>query len=311
MRIAYLMTTHSNSQVLAGTVRNLQASGADFYIHVDLKSEIEPFLPLRRFGAVFAENRIPVYWGEYSLVEAILGLLRQALSTPHSYDYFVLLSGTDYPLWNGEYISRYFAAHHGDEFISAVRVPAPGHPISRISNLHYSAASPILRILVRLLVRLGLAKRDLKSGLGDLVPYAGSTWWALSRPAVEYILDFLHHHPRMVSFFRRAFVADEAMFHTILANSSFAPRIRRNLLYEIWPPEGNPHPQVLRDDQVSYFESCDQVFHEDVNFGQIEVLFARKFFQDRPDLLSRMDAWIAAKSRQPMLAASAVQLPRA
>lgn len=63
MKIAYIIGAHSDPNNLRRLVLSLGRQ--DFYIHVDLKSDIEPFQKgLENVKNVhFIKNRVKVYWG--------------------------------------------------------------------------------------------------------------------------------------------------------------------------------------------------------------------------------------------------------
>lgn len=79
-----------------------------FFIHIDGKSDINDFSSIRGKNVFFIDKRVPVFWGEYSMVVSILSLIQNALAAAQKYDYFVLMSGSDYPLRGKEYIQNYF-----------------------------------------------------------------------------------------------------------------------------------------------------------------------------------------------------------
>src|SRR5690349_19353849 len=99
MKIAYLILAHNTPNHLSRLVRALDSANAAFFIHVDRKSDISPFRKgLSQPNTTFLEDRVAVYWGDFSDVRATIELIKKALS--HSFEpvYFVLLSGADYPL---------------------------------------------------------------------------------------------------------------------------------------------------------------------------------------------------------------------
>ena len=134
---------------------------------------------------------------------------------------------------------------------------------------------------------MGLAQRDYRKHLGNLEPYAGNTWWALTVDAVNYILEFVEHNKHVVDYFRNMFAPEEAFFHTILGNSPFVSRVRRNLVYEDWSVSG-AHPAMINEQHLALFEAHEKLNVADV-YGYGELLFARKFSDDSLDLLQRMD----------------------
>jgi hypothetical protein len=236
-----------------------------------------------------------VYWAEFSGIQAILVLLRQALQSPKAYDYFVLLSGSEYPIRSRLYIEGFLERNRGFEFINIVKMPneAAGKPISRLNTLRFQSIKPYRRFATRVMAKMGLAQRDYKKYLGSLEPYAGNTWWALSKDACKYIVEFVERNPRVGEFFQNVFAPEETFFHTILGNSPFRGRVRRNLVYEDWSAQG-AHPEMIGDRHIQFFQASEKVEINDV-YGSGELLFARKFSDDRIGLLNRIDEIIRRK----------------
>jgi len=307
MKIAYLVFAYKNPELLKRAIGRLSSQDCAFFIHIDQKSSIEEFSRICGENVFFSEKRIPVYWAEFSGVEAILLLMRQALEGPQDYDYFVLLSGSDYPLRSGKYIHTFLEQNRGLEFINMVKMPneAAGKPISRINTLRFQSNKPVRRFAARALAKLGLAQRDYRKYLGSLEAYSGNTWWALTREACQYTLEFIQHDPHVGKYFQDAFAPEEMFFHTILGNSALRSRIRRNLVYEDWSA-GGARPAMITDQHVALFEAQEKVWLNDV-WGSGEALYARKFSDDRLDLLQRIDDMISRKESTEPLASPAAR----
>ena len=289
MKIAYLMFAYKNPRLLERLIGALSCEDSAFFVHIDAKQDLRPFAAVRGPQVRFTERRIRVHWAEFSGVEAILLLMREALEAPERYDYLALLSGSEYPLQPRRYVHDFLREHRGTEYINLVKVPneAAGKPLARITTMRARSERPVLRLVTRILARLSLATRDHRRHLGSLEPYAGNTWWTLTREACRYVLDFTRLHPAVVRYFEHTFVPEEVYIHTILGNSPFRSRIRRNLLYEDWSGRG-AHPEMLRRDHMAFFRRHATVQLDDV-YGRGEVLFARKFSDDRLDLVDEMD----------------------
>jgi hypothetical protein len=294
MRIAYLVLTHRNPQLLKRTIQALSSDNCAFFVHVDKKSDIADFSDVKGKNVFFSQKRIPVHWGEFSGVRAMMLLMRQAFEAPESYDYFVHLSGSDYPLRSRSYIHSYFEANRGSEFITLTKVPAPGKPLSRIANVRYESDKPVRRLMSKALAKLGLAGRNYKRHLGGLEPHSGRALWALSQSACRYLLEFIARNPAVEKFFENTFAPDEAFFHTILANSEFGPRARGNLVYEDWSAHG-AHPEMIGTSHLARFESSLQVFENENADDASECLFARKFSDESHGLLDSLDEMIVRK----------------
>jgi hypothetical protein len=297
MKIAYLILAHKNPTLIKKAVECLSCEDVSFFIHIDAKVDISQFDSIRGKNIFFIDKRILVHWGEFSQTEAILLLIQQALAAPERHDYLVLLSGSDFPLRSGEYVRKFLEINQGREFITMVKLPAPGMPISRINTLRFPSTRPIRRFVFRALAKIGLAQRDYRKYLGALEPYSGHTWWALSRESCQYIIEFRQRHQELATFFENTHASDETFIHTILGNSPFKSRIRRHLVYEDWPVEGTRHhPKVINAKHVDLFESQSEIPAQDLH-GPGELLFARKFSDDDLRLVERVEKMIRKKEK--------------
>ena len=295
MKIAYLIVAHDNPGVLRRLIAALWCKDCGFFVHVDRKADIGDFSGINGDNIFLTQKRIPVYHSGFTQVEATLLLLREALSEPQGYDYFVLLGGTHYPLRSKEYIHRFLEKNCASEFISIARMPNNAYELSKLNRIWFEENEPVRHFLSRVLAKVGLAQRDHRKYLGGLDPYGGSNWWALTREACRYIIDFVQSNESLQRFFRNTCCPDEMFFHTILGNSPFRSRVRRNFTYLRWP-EGQ-RPTFLNSADVQHIESLDPPWIDD-EWGSGEALFARKFADDNLKLLDRIDAMIMRKEQR-------------
>lgn len=294
MKIAYLTLVHDNPGVLKRLIAALMCKDCGFFIHIDRKADVRQFSGINGDNIFLSEQRIPVYHSGFSQVEATLLLLRGALSRRQDYDYFVLLSGTHYPLQSKEYIHRLLEKNRGSEFISMARMPndAYGMGLSKLNRIWFEEDQSVRRFLSRVLAKVGLAQRDYRKCLGGLEPYGGSNWWALTKEACWYTIEFVEANANLSRFFRNTCCPDEMFFHTILGNSPFRSRVRRNFTYLQWP--AGQRPSVLNSAHIQQIELVDRPWIDD-EWGSGEALFARKFSDGNLKLLDRIDAMITRK----------------
>jgi hypothetical protein len=295
VRVAYLILAHANPAHLGRLVSQLAGPESSFFVHVDAKSNMDVFRHLPDADVRFCSERVPVYWGEYSMVDAILTLVEDALRAKTSYDYCVLLSGADYPLRSTQYIHGFLTRHSGAQFISVAPIPSAeaGISLSKINKIVVPSTRPLLRVAVRAFAKVGLARRDYRRHLKTLRPYSGSTWWALTAEACQYVLDFARGNPWLCDYLRYTYSPDETIVHTIIGNSRFASEVRRSLTYDDWSA-GGIHPQRITARHVEIFEQQEQVTIRDA-FGPGEFLFARKFDDNSANVVNRVNEMIAAK----------------
>src|SRR6185503_994878 len=256
MKIAYLILAHNTPRHLSRLVAALSSESSDFFIHIDRKSNADDFRTTERPGVHFAEERVAVFWGDFSQVEATLVILRAALADPRDFDRFVLLSGSDYPLRSASYVEQFFARNADKEFINLVTMPSQeaGKPLSRLTTYQVRPGEPTIGRIVRkalMKLRIKASRRDYTLYLRDLVPYGGSTWWGLSREACEHVVSFVDTESQVVAFFKNTVCPDESFFQTILGNSPFRSRIARNLTYTDWR-EGRSSPDVITVKHIEF-----------------------------------------------------------
>jgi Core-2/I-Branching enzyme len=304
MRVAYLVLAHANPRHFARLVRALETSSSSIFAHIDTKSDLQLFAQSSISNGLvrFCRNRVDVRWGEFSPVQASLNLLAEALQSYDKFEYFVLLSGTDYPLRSARYIDAFLEHHNGMQFLNLARLPCVelNKPMSRLTTYRFESSSLPGGLLVakfgRLLGRwhlLPTITRDPGRHLGDLSPFCGSQWWALTRDACEHVLGFVRDRPRVMRFFRNVVDPDELVFHTILGNSPFRRRIHRGITYTDWS-EGSSSPSIIDSKHVLQFEAVDEV-RGSGPYGEGELLFARKFTDASEAVVRRIDRMIARK----------------
>src|SRR5271170_7757286 len=114
MRLAHLILAHTNPEQLSRLIGRLTHDGSDIYVHVDLKTDITPFLPIKESWHVFfIENRVKVNWAGYSQVQSIVNGFKEILGSGKKYDYINLLSGQDYPIKSTEEIHSFLTNNPG------------------------------------------------------------------------------------------------------------------------------------------------------------------------------------------------------
>jgi len=293
MKIAYLILAHNNPKHFYRLIKALCSLSSACFVHIDKKSNIRDFLDINQLSVYLLEKRVKVYRAHYSHVEAELLMIQQALDHPNGYDRFILLSGTDYPLHSVHYIEQFFRNYPSYEFMNITKMPNPkvGKPLSRLYG--YNPTPTKLRFYIEILIRWLLKrlrvipkKIDYQKYLGDLTPYAGCEWWALTRNACQYIMDFISDKRELLNFYRHTRVPQEMFFQTVLGNSPYIQNFKRNLTYTDWSGGGG-HPATISEKHLPKFES-QKILLDDA-FGAGEALFARKFSDDSSRIVDVLD----------------------
>ncbi|MBA4852670.1 beta-1,6-N-acetylglucosaminyltransferase [Emticicia sp. BO119] len=275
MKIAHLILTHANPTQLKRLIESLVHPEADFYIHVDLKAAIEPFLPLANNQVFFVQNRVKVYWGAYSIVQATVNSFKQILSSHRKYDYVNLMSGQDYALKSTEAIHAFFAQNPDKAFMDALLINSEWQEaLPKLTKYHFVNYHFKGRYVVEKIVNLFAPLRKMPN---NLIPVGRTQWFSMSLKHVEYIVEYLEENQNVRRFFEMTWGCDEIIFQTILYNSQYRKDIVNDSLRYIDWSEGNASPKT--------FTIVD--FPALMESGK---LFARKFsLKDSAELLDELD----------------------
>jgi hypothetical protein len=300
VRIAYLILAHNNPVHLQRLVERLTSEDVDFYVHIDRKSDLAGFAGVRHPRLQFCGQRVDCAWGDISLVDATLALVREALGKAAPYDYYVLLSGACYPLQPVEYIADFFQRRQGTEFIEAFSLPNAtyGKPVERLTHYWIRKSRPLLGMKWRLqrLLNKTLPARNYQRGLLGAQPTVGSQWWALGDAALRCICSFIDDHPDFYDFCKHVDCPDELVFQTILWNSPFRDRLSHSLTYTDWLPNKSG-PEDIGANYLPVLSAALVLDSERNNCPgeKREVLFARKFSDASGVVLKAIDAAIEKK----------------
>ena len=222
--IAFLISAHTDAPQLKRLIEALPAD-ADFFVHIDAKSDITPFTLLIKSDNVhFLVNRVDVRWGTMREVEYQMRLLCAAVEFPRHFDRIFFLSGMDYPLWTPEQIVAWLSAQGEREILQGVCLDSPD--INALQHEMYTVARPFyesvkLSILARKILRLTGYRKKLHFTVdgAEWRLYKGSAWWCISQELALHLLDVYYNKPEVSRYFRNSFCPAETLIQTIAFNS--------------------------------------------------------------------------------------------
>lgn len=303
MRVAFLNLCHCDPDLVARVTNKLtEFEDFDMYIHVDTKTDIIPFKEKLKNNnrAFFVENRKTVYWGGYNAIEATFEMLRMALQSDRSYEYFILLQNLDYPICSNAKINDFLEHNKGTEYLR-------GCPIARTKDWHYSRKYKIFnkrdddfylkkhskpRMLLRYMkmalysiTTIGFQGVIKEKGKAYEIHY-GAAQWGITRACAEYLVAFEQEHPKFNNQMKRMQFPDEEYFHTVVHNSSFK--------YKCMAYDEPIERWLVNWRNLHYFEfpKTVTVFHE-MDFDKLmkqDALFIRKVRTGISDaLLDKID----------------------
>ena len=289
MRVAHLILTHKNPPQLERLLAMLAHPSFDFYIHIDKKADITPFLPLAEKKNVFlVRQRVSIHWAGYGTIQATLNSFEEILAKG-GYDYINVMSGQDFPLKSADYIHEYIAQRKGTEFISCESIEDEWKSAAgRIKQYHLINWRLPGKFRLEKWINRILPTRKYPL---DHIVVGRANWFTITHGAAQYIIDFLKKNPKVVGYFKYCWGADEFIFSTVVYNSPYREKIRPNLMYVDWTGQVDGHPRVLN---ISDFDRLTTTR---------DKLLARKFDLNTDSaIVDQLEKWI--KEQYPISSSS-------
>ena len=293
LRLAHLLLVHKNPDQVNAFLKQIARDGrADVYVHVDKKSPEAVLEGIAGGPNVHVlSERIEVTWGDFSMIDATLLLLRKMRGSGRSYDFVCLNSGQDLLVKDG--LAEHLARNRGAIFMDPGRIE-PGDPRSsswrirwpRVTRNRFDSPLHPFRLLRAGLGRLyswGVNLCPNPRALPDHhVFHRGSQWFCLPGEAAGYMLDYLDRNPACYEVFKEALVPDMSFFHTLIMNSPYAERVAGEILTYLnfgKSYKDNNHAVVLTMKDVPDIEKSGKYFARKFDAGVDNRVIA--YFCDR------------------------------
>jgi hypothetical protein len=295
MKIAYLILAHHQPKQFHRLIKTLNSKNVSFYVNIDLKADISEFNHYKNENNVFfIKERLNITRFGYSQPLAMMRLI-QAAAASKEHDYFIFLSGNDYPIKSNDYIYNYLNNNYPTNFINFYPLVGNADYVKNIKKYYFVdfVLNPYKIInlparAIRFILNTCLPDRSFIKGI---TPYRGSTSWCLNRHTINYMVDYLDSSKgkKFIRYFKSVWGSDEIFFQTLVLNSPFAKQCqfyerdiiesasmknenKANLHYIDWSKD-REDPAVLDMRDYDILKESD-------------LLFARKFFENRSDELS-------------------------
>lgn len=253
--IAYLILVHRFPKQFKRLFKAIYHPENYYLIHLDRKTGDDICEEVRNFLADFPRTYIleseNVVWGGYSMVQAELNGMEYLLKLNASWDYFINLSGQDYPLKSQQIIREYLTQNKGSNFIKVTN-QAQNRPetMNRIENYFVESEDGFSGIPFK------------RAYLKDVTPYIGGQWMILTRESCEFICNS-EEVKKFESYYLNTLIADESFFQTVFMNTSFNGKIVNNDKRAIiWIPDGDIklRPKTLTKDDMSFLSKGNHLF---------------------------------------------------
>lgn len=297
MKQAYLIIAHNKIEQLKFLLSLLDYEKHDIFILFDRKAKItekqkNELSQIVMKSSVFFTREIPIYWGDYSQVEAELALFETA-AKQEQYSMYHLLSGVDLPLDTAENIYNFFNSRKEYNFLTMVseelyirnkvyervafKTMLPHLTVRTVNN---NFLRSVLKIYRKFEVKLQrIFKVDCFKKFNLELKYA-SNWCSLNKEAVDILLE---EKQLIATIFKNTKVNDELFIPTVLQKHQLLDTVysieptndkptdfQGNLRYINWW-DGSPYTWTDSSDDIDQLKRGKALGHK----------FSRKFDLER------------------------------
>lgn len=226
LRHAYLIMAHDNPKVLNLLLKALDDNRNDIYIHLDKKSKLnycDLYLPQKSI-IHYISPRKKIYWGDFTQITLELTLLKSAIKNG-PYQYYHLLSGSDFPIKSQNYIHNFFNQYNGFEFIGFAQGTSSELDCKmKVLKYHFFTKWEKSRNPIKLFIKK-LIKKPLEMIVNNLIKKKrkiplkkGANWISITDKCCSFIIN---QEENIKKEYKYTICADEIFIQTLIFNSPF------------------------------------------------------------------------------------------
>ncbi|PRB06003.1 glycosyl transferase [Chryseobacterium sp. MYb7] len=255
VRIAYFIMVHHKPEIFKDMFQKIYTRDQFYLIHIDRKAkpdfieEIQQYIV--HFPNAYILDSMNIVSGGFNMVQAELNAMEFLLNVSKEWDYFINLSGEDYPLKSQNIIRKFLTLNKGRNYLFYYdqKFYRPD-TLQRIQN-HFTELAYIISTFIYR-----------RSFMKDVTPYIGGKWFIFTRETCAFltnnkiVMDF-------EDYYLHTFLPAESFFQTVLMNTSFSDII-------------------INDDkravlEKSIFQTAQNTFNYIESLKSGNQLFIRKF----------------------------------
>lgn len=249
----FLLLLHSFEDQQKSLIKYI-SNYSDVYIHVDKKSEhikneiTDWILKNSLYNSIFiVDNNIKVFWGDNSILLAVVNLFKYIYKNKKQYSFYTLLSGECFPIQPLEEFLLFLENNIDKNFM---RYDHSQSYSNRIENIHLGMKNTLFRKvkLYRYFMKLISISISFfyKQKFYGLKIYKGSTWFTLNNQFSSYFINYLDDEK--IKKLKYSLCSDEVVIHTILKNSMYNESIiDDNYMFVKWRKKMSPDYLSLHD----------------------------------------------------------------
>ena len=235
MKHALIITAYKDVELLNEII---SATPLDFgiYIHIDKKSTIN-LCDINKRAKIFSLSK--VYWGSWEHLYVIIELLKFANSNSEEYDYFHIISGSDFYATNPCNFDKIIGLQNLN-YIDIFKIPnkdwgwGQGMNIFKFKTLasYCDIRKRPYRFINKLYIKIQALFTPPRKY--DYKLYGGSVYCSLHKDFVTYLLNNTFAK-QLLEDLKNHLIAEEIYFQTVIMNSYFSKHlVPQNLRYIDW-----------------------------------------------------------------------------
>ncbi|CAA7196939.1 beta-1,6-N-acetylglucosaminyltransferase [Chryseobacterium potabilaquae] len=213
VRIAYFIMIHHKPETFKEMFEKIYSRDQFYLVHIDKKAkeefteEIQMYLV--GFPNVYILESMSIVAGGFRMIQAELNAMEYLLNVSGEWDYFINLSGEDYPLKSQNIIRQFLTSNNGRNYIFFYdqKFYRPD-TFQRIQN-HFTELTHKISSLIY--------KREFMEGV---TPYIGGKWFIFTKKTCV----FLTNNKKVMDFedyYLHTLLPAESFFQTVLMNTVF------------------------------------------------------------------------------------------
>ncbi|MDD3014490.1 MAG: beta-1,6-N-acetylglucosaminyltransferase [Candidatus Gastranaerophilales bacterium] len=264
MKIAYLILIHNNFAQFQLLFESIYHKDNIYLIHVDKKSENELHNSVKKYlssysNAYIMKSRI-CNWGGFSMVDIQMKGIKKLLQISNDWDFFINLSGQDFPLKSQPYIMEFLDKNRDKNFIDAQDQHTRKELLSRIRLFCFEIGKYFIKT------------RFKRKYLKGIKPYYGSQWFIFNKDFCKFLTKD-NKTQKILKFYKNTFIPDEGFFQTAIMNSDFCSTVINDYKRIVSWQKGSIKPRILKIDDLEYLLNNENFFARKFDINEdIEII---------------------------------------
>jgi hypothetical protein len=255
--VGFVLLTHNNSSQALRLVSRLNSMFDQPPIawHHDFTFSSLPLESITKNISLVVPH-IKTEWAKFSVLEAMMMAVEQLFNSQNPPDWFVLLSGSDYPIKPANTIVHDLARSSFDVHISHQKIAYNEwsndwqkkcydryHAVKFRVPFVNKKLNPVMRTIR---IRHPAVTKHFAPFLTTFPCFAGEFWFCANRVAAEYLINFHKTKPKLANYHRICNIFPEESYHHTIFVNSVLQISHNNWRYVDWSQsEGSAHPKTL------------------------------------------------------------------